>query len=145
MSDLSSVTLIHKSQHNARIPAWLGRAAQANFLQALETVHPELSRAIYDAPGAKPFTSSTLIGARKEGEMILLGQANTLHLRYTTLHPQLTAIFHQGILPGFMVKVTYHLTDDVGQRRYLQALAGFVKYSGVGVITTVGIGQVRAI
>jgi len=99
MPDLSSVTVQLKSQRNAHIPAWLGRAAQANFLQALAGVHPELSHAIHDAPGAKPFTSSTLLGARKQGEMILLGCDETLCLRYTTLHPQLTAIFHQGIVP----------------------------------------------
>jgi CRISPR-associated endoribonuclease Cas6 len=99
MSDLSSVTLQLESQRNARIPAWLGRASQANFLQALAGVHPELSRTIHDAPGSKPFTSSSLIGARKQREMILLQCGDRLCLRYTTLHPQLTAIFHQGILP----------------------------------------------
>lgn len=269
MSDISAVTLHLKPQHNAYIPAWLGRAAQANFLQALESVHPTLSQAIHDAPGAKPFTSSNLTGARKQGNMIQLGQSNALRLRYTTLHPQLTTIFHQGILPqwnkgeislhdqplqvvdiqvgnddkglsgrvdytqlidcastqntvtmsfasptsfkrtggyftplpqpelvfsslldrwnafapfrlpdtlydlfhadiaildvhiqtetltfargqkgtvpGFIGKVTYRFSRDKGQRRYLQALASFAKYSGVGVKTTVGMGQVRAI
>lgn len=268
MPDISSVTLQLESQGNARIPAWLGRAAQANFLQALETLHPDLSRTIHDASGAKPFTSSNLMGARRQAEMILLRKGDALSLRYTTLHPHLTSIFHQGILPywekgeislhdqplrvvkiqmgnadtgdgqmdyeqllagassqrtvtidfvsptsfkrtggyftplpqpelvfsslldrwnafapfrlpailydlshtdiaildahietekltfargrkgavwGFIGKVTYYFSCDDEQRRYLQALANFAKYSGVGVKTTVGMGQVRAI
>lgn len=269
MPDLSAVTVHLKSQRNTRIPSWLGRAAQANFLQALESLHPELSRTIHDMPGAKPFTSSTLIGARKQGEMIQLGCDDPLHLRYTTLHPQLTAIFHHGILPqwengkislhdqplkvvdihmddedkgsntqadykklldcastqstitmcftsptsfkrtggyftplpqpelvfgslldrwnsfapfclpdslyelfhvgiaildaniqtetlsfarghkgivpGFIGEVTYRFSCDVEERRYLHALVDFAKYSGVGVKTTVGMGQVQAI
>ncbi len=269
MPEVSSVTLQLKSQRKALIPGWLGQATQANFLQALENIHPELSRAIHDAPGAKPFTSSNLIGARKQGEMIQLQRGDLLSLRYTTLHPQLTTLFHQGILPqwangeiilhdqafdvvdiqanaenmawsgqamyqqlvdcvpaqsaftmsftsptsfkrtggyfvplpqpelvfsslldrwntfapfrlpdslydifhtdiaildadirtetltfarghkgtvtGFIGKVTYRLSGDAKTRCYLQALVGFAKYSGVGVKTTVGMGQVRAI
>jgi CRISPR-associated endoribonuclease Cas6 len=267
--DLSSVTVKLKSQRNARIPLWLGRAAQANFLQALASLHPDLSRAIHDAPGSKPFTSSNLLGARKQGEMILLQRGDILRLRYTTLHPQLTAIFyqgivpqwengkislhdqplqvidihmsdegkegstqadykqllenastqstitmsfssptsfkrtggyftplpqpelvfsslldrwnsfapfrlpdslydlchkdilildaniqtetltfargHKGIVPGFIGKVTYRFSCDVQERRYLQALADFARFSGVGVKTTVGMGQVQVI
>ncbi len=269
MPELSAITLTLQPRHNALIPAWLGRAAQANFLQALEDVHPELSGAIHDAPGAKPFTSSTLLGARKRGEMSQLRRDDSLRLRYTTLHPQLTAIFHQGILPqwengtislhdqslqvvevqtasdntgwdgqadykqlvdgastkqtitmsftsptsfkrtggyftplpqpelvfsslldrwnsfapfrlpdslyeifhtdivivnahiqtetlsfargykgivpGFTGKVTYRFSCGNEERLYLHALAGFAKYSGVGVKTTVGMGQVRAV
>jgi len=99
MSELSSVTIALQPQRNAQIPAWLGRAAQAHFLHTLAALNPILSSAIHDAQGAKPFTSSTLIGARKSGEMVQLSERDKLYLRYTTLHPQLTKVFHRGMLP----------------------------------------------
>lgn len=270
MPDLSSVTLVLKPQHDANIPVWLGQATQAHFFHTLEALHPDLSKVIHDAPGAKPFTSSTLLGVPRRGELMRLRQDETVSVRYTTLHPQLTAIFHQGMLPqwengvillhnqplkvveiqsasaedlkdnwnqqtdyayllehaatgraitlafssptafkrtrggfvplpqpelvfsslldrwnafapfrlpealydtvhtdividqaqlqtetvmfargqkgtvtGFMGQVTYRLECSVETRRYLHALAGFAKYSSVGVKTSVGMGQIR--
>lgn len=264
MTEMSSVTLVLQPQRDILVPAWLGRAAQANFLRALETVHPVFSRAIHDAPGARQFTSSSLIGARKQGDQAYLRQGDTLRLRYTTLHPHLTALFHahilpqwsergiclhghrvpvvklqtrggwndqidyvqlvddalahdlitllftsptafkrtggfitplpqpelvfgslfnrwnafapfrlpdwlydtahadvvidqiqiqtetitfaggrKGVVPGFTGRVTYRLLCSEEARRYLHALAGFAKYGGVGIKTTVGMGQVH--
>ncbi len=265
-AEVSAVTLLLQPEHDARVPAWLGRAAQANFLHTLETVHPDFSKAIHDAQGAKPFTSSTLIGAQLQGDMVQLRSSDRLRLRYTTLHPQLTAVFHTRMLPvwqanginlhnqplrvvemdtgkqstwnqestyvqlldqasaqrtitltfssptsfkrtsggfsplpqpelvfsslldrwnafapfrlpeelydtvhedivieraniqtetlvfahgqkgtvtGFTGKVTFHLTCSEEKRRFLQALGAFARYSGVGVKTSVGMGQVQ--
>ena len=51
----------------------------------------------------------------------------------------------QDAIPGFMGQVTYHLGKMAAQERQcLHALAGFALYSGVGVKTTMGMGQVRA-
>ena len=271
MAELASVTLMLQPQHAARLPAWLGRAAQAHFLDTLRQVKPEFSAAIHDANSAKPFTSSSLIGARKEkaGDTIMLRPGDTLRLRYTTLHPGLTAVFKHVMLPrwagttislheqslrvldvvtfsengswadqadyvqlvddapttrsvtlsfssptafkrsrgeftplpqpelvfssllnrwnafapfrlpdalydlvhtdvviqhadiqtqtlsfargrkgtitGFTGKATYRFACDEEARRYLHALAAFAKYSGVGVKTSIGMGQVRAL
>ncbi len=263
MSELCSVTLAVQPQREAQVPAWLGRAAQANFLHTLETLHPVLSKLIHDAPGAKPFTSSTLMGGRKQDDQLYVRRDATLHLRYATLHPQLTTLFQQGmipmwkeagldlhglllrvlaersendeadyvqlvdeasdkpfisfsftsptsfkrtggyftplpqpelvfsslldrwnafapfrlpetlydtmhaeividhtniqteiltfakgqkgIIPGFTGRVTYRLLCRPAERRYLHALAQFAQYSGVGVKTTVGMGQVYTV
>lgn len=99
MSEMSSAILTLKPVHHAKIPAWLGRAAQANFLQTLQALFPDLSGVIHDMPGAKPFTSSTLIGARRRDGLTLIAPQDVLRLRYTTLHPKLTGIFQQALLP----------------------------------------------
>ncbi|MEL6524881.1 MAG: hypothetical protein AAFQ07_04135, partial [Chloroflexota bacterium] len=70
MAEMSSATLLLRPETKGKAPAWLGRAAQASFLERLQKIHPELSATIHDASGAKPFTSSTLIGARKADQMI---------------------------------------------------------------------------
>lgn len=102
MPELSAVTLVLQPEREGQIPAWLGRAAQANFLHTLENLHPVLSKLIHDAPGAKPFTSSTLMGGSAQGDLLHVRRDDRLHLRYTTLHPQLTVLFQQGMLPLWM-------------------------------------------
>ncbi|MEL6527611.1 MAG: CRISPR-associated endoribonuclease Cas6, partial [Chloroflexota bacterium] len=52
---------------------------------------------------------------------------------------------YKGTVTGFTGKVTYRLLCNENKRRYLQALACFAKYSGIGVKTTVGMGQVKGV
>jgi CRISPR-associated endoribonuclease Cas6 len=102
MAEISAITLLLQPQTPGTLPVWVGRAAHANFLHTLQALHPDVSRIIHDHSGAKPFTSSTLIGARKQSRRVQLNPTDTLRLRYTTIHPGLTQIFHQGLLPEWI-------------------------------------------
>jgi CRISPR-associated endoribonuclease Cas6 len=52
----------------------------------------------------------------------------------------------KGTIPGFSGTVRIILNEpSASLRKMINALAGFAKYSGVGVKTTVGMGQVQAI
>jgi CRISPR-associated endoribonuclease Cas6 len=101
MSEVSAFNLLLQPEQNGKAPGWLGRAAQAIFLGTLEDIDPNLSKAIHDSPGLKPFTSTSLIGARKHNNRTLLSTRQTLRIRYTTLHPGLTLLVQGALLPNW--------------------------------------------
>jgi len=104
MYDIASIKLKLKPQHNNCVPWWLGRAAQALFLASLRRVHPKLSTQIHDGDGIKPFTSSNLVGSSSGANVIDIHPSQTLWLRFTTLHPDLTAIALNGLVPMWYVE-----------------------------------------
>lgn len=93
--DVASVLLLlqpRKAQNN--LPLWLGQSAQAFFLNSLQRLNPHLSAAVHDGSGLKPFTTSNLLGM-DDG----IQPDQPLQLRFTTLHPHLTTLMLNGLVP----------------------------------------------
>lgn len=103
MSDLDALILRLRPSHSDQIPAWTGRAAQAWFLDALRRVQPELSSAVHDGDGLRPFTISSLEGASPQPDStIFLHPRQTYSLRLTTLHPDVTKIVHNHLITDWL-------------------------------------------
>jgi len=85
-----------------QVPRWLGRAAQALFYSELSRVNGELATYIHDMSRLKPFTVSNLIGAKKTDDLQVLSPEHPVRLRITSMHPHMTAIIENGILPHLL-------------------------------------------
>jgi CRISPR-associated endoribonuclease Cas6 len=101
MDDLASIILLIRPSHTDAVPVWLGRAAHAWFLDALRQIQPDLSAAVHDASGAKPFTISSLL-VETRGELLRLTPQQTYPLRLTTLHPDLTQLVIGALIPRWL-------------------------------------------
>jgi len=101
MFELAVFTLTLRPVHSAGLPAWLGRSAQAWFLDALRTISPDLSAAVHDGSHPRPFTLSSLLPAAHGGR-IALAPNRTNTLRITTLHPDLTQLTHNALIPRWL-------------------------------------------
>jgi CRISPR-associated endoribonuclease Cas6 len=108
MPDLLSLVLHLQPTHDDDIPGWTGRAVYAWFLDSLNRLDPALSKTVHDESGLKPFTVSSLIGVGRE-EVIRLRRAQTYRMRLTTLHPDLTRLVLNGLLPRWLAEgITLH-------------------------------------
>jgi CRISPR-associated endoribonuclease Cas6 len=101
MGDLLSVMLCLRPSHTDTVPAWLGRAAHAWFLDALRQIQPDLSAAVHDASGPKPFTVSSLL-TETRGDLLQLMPRRTYPLRLTTLHPDVTKLVMSALIPHWL-------------------------------------------
>ncbi|MBE2196842.1 MAG: CRISPR system precrRNA processing endoribonuclease RAMP protein Cas6 [Anaerolinea sp.] len=101
MPDMLSLVLRVQPTHDDEIPGWTGRAAQAWFLDALRQLDPALSQTVHDESGLKPFTVSSLMGTGREA-LIWLRRDQSYRLRITTLHPDLTRLVLNGLLPQWL-------------------------------------------
>lgn len=101
MDELTSVILRIRPTHADTVPAWLGRAAHAWFLDALRQIQPDLSAAVHDTSGAKPFTVSSLLTDTR-GDLLQLTPRRAYSLRLTTLHPDLTHMMIGGLIPRWL-------------------------------------------
>lgn len=101
MSDLAVFTLHLRPERMGTVPAWLGRAAQAWYLDQLRQVSPDLSAAVHDGSRLRPFTLSTLLPAAR-AEMLQLNPSREVQLRLTTLHPDVTQLTLNGMLPQWL-------------------------------------------
>ncbi|MEO1286656.1 MAG: CRISPR-associated endoribonuclease Cas6 [Chloroflexota bacterium] len=99
MFDLAAITLTLKALGRGKTPRWLGRATHAWFLDIVRDIHPSYSKILHDTDTMKPFTVSSLLGARVRGNRLEFKQDDEVRLRITTLHPQLTLILLNQILP----------------------------------------------
>jgi len=86
---LLSLVLTLRPRAGASLPSALGRAAHAALLRAIAQARPELAQALHDEAGPRPFTCSSLLGARKEGA-VMPDTAYTL--RYTALTAELAEV-----------------------------------------------------
>ena len=102
--DFGSWTLWLRPYKQNLVPRWLGRAAQALFYSELSEVHGELATYIHDMSRLKPFTVSNLMGAKIVGDMQMLSPERLVRLRVTSIHPHMTAIIQNGILPALRHK-----------------------------------------
>lgn len=101
MSDLAIFTLHLRPQRTGTVPAWLGRAAQAWYLDQLRQVSPDLSAAVHDGSRLRPFTLSSLLPTTR-AEMLQLSPFREVQLRVTTLHPDVTQLTLNGLLPRWL-------------------------------------------
>lgn len=89
---LLSLVLSVRPRAAAGLPSALGRAAHAALLRAIGQAKPDLARQLHDESGPRPFTCSSLMGARQAGAVT----PDTAYiLRYTALTAELA-----GLLPG---------------------------------------------
>lgn len=103
-ADIAAIELTLYPRKFNRVPEWLGRAAQAQFYSTLHRIHPMVAETIHDLHRwqpimPKPFTLSNLMGAQQEDDLLRLHPARAVTLRLTLLHPHLTRIGLQGVLP----------------------------------------------
>jgi CRISPR-associated endoribonuclease Cas6 len=79
---LTSLVLQLKAPAAARLPATLGRAAQALALRLIESRDAALAQELHDSQGPKPLTASNLVmGSRAQGTLQLeAGQSGWLRL-----------------------------------------------------------------
>lgn len=128
MYDVASINLTLRPHKNNHLPPWLGRASHAFFLRSLETIEPSLSKFIYDSDGPKPFTASNLQAPSRD-----VRPRDRLHLRYTTMHPHLTTLVQNAILPAW-ISGGVHLHDQAFQVEGVSLhpvddpWAGFMRY-----------------
>ena len=104
MTELAAVDLTLQALKSNKIPLWQGRAAQALFYHTLHRIHPFISETIHDLHKwqpimPKPFTMSSLIGRRFEQDLLVIKRSEQLHLRWTTLHPDLTRVALNHVVP----------------------------------------------
>ena len=81
---LLSLILMLKPREAALAPSRLGRAAHAALLRAVDAANPALAAQLHDESGPKPFTCSSLLGARAD-KRGALDPNSAYTLRYTAL------------------------------------------------------------
>lgn len=100
--EIAAINLILQPYKTNSLPPWMGRAAQAFFLDSLRRVNAELSTAIHDGSTLKPFTVSTLFGGgRRSRDALEITPKEQVMLRYTTLHQHLSAVLVNGLIPDW--------------------------------------------
>lgn len=98
---LLSLVLTLRPRVAASLPSALGRAAHAALLRAIAMARPELAQQLHDEAGPRPFTCSSLLGARKEGTV---APEVTYTLRYTALTAELAEVL-AGLFAGGSVEI----------------------------------------
>ncbi len=101
MVELAAFTLQLRFTHSDEIPAWLGRAAQAAFLDGLRNIHPQAAMAVHDGSQLKPFTASNLSTHRWSG-VITVCPRERYTLRFTTLFRDLTVLSLNALAPAWL-------------------------------------------
>ncbi|MBN1964765.1 MAG: CRISPR system precrRNA processing endoribonuclease RAMP protein Cas6 [Anaerolineae bacterium] len=93
MSELVSLVLTVRPAQPVTLPGHLGLAAYALLLRWIGEQDDALARHWHDQDGPKPFTCSTLIGARRTGpNMLALSPDRPCWLRFTALDPAISVI-----------------------------------------------------
>jgi len=93
MNELVSLVITVRPAQPLTLPGHLGRAAHALLLRWIGEQDDALARYWHDQDGPKPFTCSTLIGARRAGPNALtLAPDRSCWLRFTALDPAIAAI-----------------------------------------------------
>lgn len=100
--ELAAVRLELKTTKSNQIPAWLGKAVHGEFLAGLKRLNPVLSAAIHDGSGMKPFTTSNLDGMSVRGSIATIRPGQKLSIRFSTLHPQLSALLINALVPQWV-------------------------------------------
>lgn len=103
-NELATIELTLQPRKFNHIPEWQGRAAQALFYSSLHRINATISETIHDlhkwqAMMPKPFTMSTITGAKAVKDMIEINPNRVLKLKLTSLHQDLTGIVLNGVVP----------------------------------------------
>ncbi len=93
MSELVSLVITVRPTEPLTTPGHLGRAAHALLMQWLDADDSALAKQWHEIDGPKPFTCSTLVGAKRSGPNVrTLTPENTYWLRLTSLDPTISAM-----------------------------------------------------
>ena len=89
------------------VPANLGRAVHAWFLDRVRAADPALAEELHGGQGGRPFTVSDLTGFKNlSGREAILSPEKTYTLRVTSFAPQLSALLQEQVLPAPPERVT---------------------------------------
>lgn len=103
------------TDHSQTLAAHLGRASHQLFLQLIDAADPALAKTLHEPNQPRPFTCSTLWGAkRQEGHLHL--QAGTIcYLRFTSLTQAVSVQLHRwSQAPPPVVELDHVLFNVVG-------------------------------
>jgi len=85
----------------ATLPANLGAAAHAWFLNRVRAADPALAEDLHAPNAERPFTVSNLWGGQRQGaRQVNLLPGQPCYLRLTSFDPALSAVLTQHVLPG---------------------------------------------
>ncbi len=82
---LTSLVLTLAADRPLTLPSHLGRASHAAFLRLIAGADPALAERLHTPDERRPFTCSTLWGARRQGDSLTLSPDRPVYLRYTGL------------------------------------------------------------
>jgi CRISPR-associated endoribonuclease Cas6 len=83
------------------LPANLGQAAHAWFLDRLRAANPALADAMHAPNTERPFTVSNLWGGQRQGaRQVYLAPGQPCFLRLTSIDPALSTLLAQTVLPA---------------------------------------------
>jgi len=85
MSMLSSLVLALTTDRPLTLPLHLGRASHAALLRLIAQEDPQFAERLHAPDERRPFTCSTLWGARRQGQRLALIPDRPTFLRYTGL------------------------------------------------------------
>ncbi len=93
MSELVSLVVTVRPAEPVTVPGHLGQAAYAQLMRWLSDLDAGAAQRWHDANGPKPFTCSSLVGARrvKQNQRALTPE-RTCWLRFTALEPEIAAL-----------------------------------------------------
>ena len=112
MQELMSIRFVLRPRKTNRIPGWLGQAAHGFFLRTLQSIHPGLSEIIHSQQtGIVPFTVNNPGGVDMRQPMIDIRPSKRLVLRYTALHPHMSMLILNGMIPMWS-KTGFDLHDQ---------------------------------
>ncbi len=100
---LSSLVIRLRPTTSATLPAFLGRAVHAWFLDQVRAANPRLAQALHDTAPRRPFTVSSLwcpTRSAKRGRL-QVAPAHPCYLRITSLTPELTTCLTQQLTPNW--------------------------------------------
>jgi CRISPR-associated endoribonuclease Cas6 len=88
---LTSLVLSLTTEHARTLPLHLGRAGHALFLRLIAASDPALAEALHAPNQPRPFTCSTLWGARRQAGALCLEPGPTYFMRFTGLSGPVSA------------------------------------------------------
>jgi CRISPR-associated endoribonuclease Cas6 len=104
---LLSWVLKLQPEEPATVPANLGRAAHAWFLDRVREADAALAAELHDRQGQRPFTASNLWELwRERGPEATLSPERTYTLRLTSFSPALSAAVRERVIPALPERLT---------------------------------------
>jgi len=88
---LTSLVLTLVSDSPAMLPLYLGRASHAAFLRLIAGRDPALAERLHTPDAPRPFTCSSLWGARRRGPSLALTPGAPTYLRFTGLTAEVSS------------------------------------------------------
>jgi len=88
---LTSLVLTLATESPQTLPPHLGRASHALLLRLIRAADPALAETLHAPDRPRPFTCSTLWGARRQGGMLQLAPGASYYVRFTGLTEPVSA------------------------------------------------------